>query len=278
MSITSSPWPGACDCHMHVYEDSYPLAATATFKPPHAPTSSYRAVQRELNLARTVVIQPTGYGFDNRCTLAALAALGPDSRAVVVVAPDVAPAELESLHDAGVRGVRYMMLPGGVLPWSGLEDAAAAIAALGWHIDLQLDGRELPLREAMLRRLPCRLVIDHVGRFMGPVDPDSDAVLALCRLLDTGTCWVKISAPYESSRSGPPGYDDIAWIARLVARRYPERCLWASNWPHPNQAPAPANAAMLDWGLGCIADTATRRKALVDNPAELYGFAPTAAT
>ena len=278
MSITSSPWPGACDCHMHVYEDHWPLAPTATFKPPHAPASAYRDVQRELRLARTVVIQPTGYGFDNRCTLAAAAALGPQSRAAVVVAPETAPAELNALHDLGARAIRYMMLPGGVLPWSGLERSAAAIAPLGWHIDLQLDGRELLQHEAMLRRLPCRLVIDHVGRFMGPVKPESDGVLALCRLLDAGTGWVKISAPYESSRSGPPGYDDIAWIARLLARRYPERCLWASNWPHPNQTPAPASAAMLDWGLGCFADTATQRKALVDNPAELYGFAPLAAT
>jgi D-galactarolactone isomerase len=235
-------------------------------------------VQRELDLARTVVIQPTGYGFDNRCTLAALAALGPEARAVVVVAPAVAPAELQSLHDLGARGVRYMMLPGGVLPWSGLERTAAAIAALGWHIDLQLDGRELPLHEATLARLPCRLVIDHVGRFMGPVEPDSEPLRALCRLLDTGTCWIKISAPYESSRSGPPGYDDIAWIARWVARRYPERCLWASNWPHPNQNPAPSTAAMLDWGLGFCADPAAQRRMLVDNPAELYGFAPLAAT
>ncbi|HEV7576636.1 MAG TPA: amidohydrolase family protein [Caldimonas sp.] len=278
MTVTRSPWPGACDCHMHVYEDVWPLAPTATFKPPHAPASAYRDVQRELRLERTVVVQPTGYAFDNRCTLAAVAALGADARAIVVVPPDVAPAELESLHEAGARGVRYMMLPGGVLPWSGLEAAAAAIAPLGWHIDLQLDGRALPQHEATLRRLPCRLVIDHVGRFMGPVAPDSDAVAALCRLLDSGTCWIKISAPYESSRSGAPGYDDIAWIARLVAGRYPERCLWASNWPHPNQKPAPSNAAMLDWGLACIADAATQRKALVDNPAELYGFAPVAAT
>jgi len=277
MTIASSPWLGACDSHMHVYEDAYPLAATATFKPPHAPASAYRAVQRELGLARTVVIQPTGYGLDNRCTLAALAALGPEARAVVVVEPDVAPAELRSLHALGARGVRYMMLPGGVLPWSGLERTAAAIAPLGWHIDLQLDGRELPLHEAMLARLPCRLVIDHVGRFMGPVEPDSEPLRALCRLLDSGTCWIKISAPYESSRSGPPGYDDIAWIARLVARRYPERCLWASNWPHPNQNPAPSNAAMLDWGLGFCADPAAQKQALVDNPAELYDFAPFAA-
>ena len=277
MTISSSPWPGACDSHMHVYEDAYPLAATATFRPPHAPASAYRAVQHELGLARTVVIQPTGYGFDNRCTLAALAELGPEARAVVVVAPDAAPAELQSLHDLGVRGVRYMMLPGGVLPWAGLERTAAAIAPLGWHIDLQLDGRELPLHEAVLTRLPCRLVIDHVGRFMGPVEPDSEPLRALCRLLDSGRCWIKISAPYESSRSGPPGYDDIAWIARRVARRCPERCLWASNWPHPNQSPAPSDAAMLDWGLGFFADAAARKRALVDNPAELYGFAPVAA-
>ena len=266
--------PGACDCHMHVYEDGYPLAPTATFKPPHAPADAYRAVQRELGLERVVVVQPTGYAFDNRCTLAALDALGPEARAIVVVAADIADAELARMHDAGVRGVRFMMLPGGVLPWSALAPTAARIAALGWHIDLQLDGRELPQHEAMLLGLPCRLVIDHVGRFLGPVTPESDSVRSLLRLLEAGSCWIKISAPYESSRSGPPGYDDIAWIARLVAERHPERCLWASNWPHPNRHPAPSNASMLDWAFSCVDNTATRRKMLVDNPAELYGFAP----
>jgi D-galactarolactone isomerase len=274
MSNAATFGPGACDCHMHVYEDAYPLAPTATFKPPHAPAAAYRTVQRELGLERVVVIQPTGYGFDNRCTLAAAVELGPEARAIVVVAADIADAELARMHDAGVRGVRFMMLPGGVLPWSALAPTAARIAALGWHIDLQLDGRELPQHEAMLSRLPCRLVIDHVGRFLGPVTAESDSVRSLLLLLDAGTCWIKISAPYESSRSGPPGYDDIAWIARLVAKRYPDRCLWASNWPHPNRHPPPSNSSMLDWALGCIDSTATRRKIMVDNPAELYGFAP----
>jgi D-galactarolactone isomerase len=272
MTISSSLWPGACDSHMHVYEDAYPLAATATFKPPHAPASAYRAVQRELGLARTVVIQPTGYGFDNRCTLAALAALGPEARAVVVVAPDVTPAELRSLHDLGARGVRYMMLPGGVLPWSALAPTAARIAQLGWHVDLQLDGRELPQHEAALLALPCRLVVDHVGRFHGPTTPESPAFASLCRLLDAGRCWVKISAPYESSKLGPPAYADIAPLARALAERYPERCLWASNWPHPNVVPRPADTAMVDWAFDCIASEPSRRRILVDNPAELYGF------
>jgi D-galactarolactone isomerase len=261
---------------MHIYDDAVPLAPTATFKPPHAPASAYRKVQQRLALERVVVVQPTGYGFDNSCTLAGVAALGPQARAIVVVEPETPRAELERLHGLGARGIRYMMLPGGVLPWSGLEAAAAAIAPLDWHIDLQLDGRELPQHEAMLRRLPCRLVIDHVGRFLGPVEPDGEAVASLCRLLDGGRCWIKISAPYESSRSGPPDYGDIAWIARSVAERYPERCLWASNWPHPNRHPAPADSDMLAWGMGCLADRDTQRKALVDNPAELYGFAAAA--
>jgi D-galactarolactone isomerase len=259
---------------MHVYEDAWPLAPTATFKPPHAPVAAYRAVQRMLGLERVVVVQPTGYGFDNRCTLAALAALGGQARAIVVVGADIAERELERLHAAGVRGVRFMMLPGGVLPWSALEATAARIAPLGWHIDLQLDGRELSGHETVLRGLPCRLVVDHVGRFLGPVTGQSDSVLALLRLLETGGCWIKVSAPYESSRSGPPGYDDIAWIARLVGERFPERCLWGSNWPHPNRHPPPSDASMLAWAFDCIADGATRSRMLVDNPTELYGFAP----
>ena len=278
MSSQLAAWPGACDCHMHVYEDSYPLASTATFRPPHAPVAAYREVQRRLGLARTVVVQPTGYAFDNRCTLAALAGLGPEARAIVVVAADAADVELEHMDGAGVRGVRYMMLPGGVLPWASLAPTAARIAALGWHIDLQLDGRELPAHEAMLSALPCRLVVDHVGRFLGPVTADSPSIRSLCRLLDGGNCWIKISAPYESSRSGPPDYADIAWIARLVAERYPERCLWASNWPHPNRKPPPTEEAMLDWAFAAVDGLARRRRMLVDNPAALYGFDAVAAS
>ena len=38
----------ACDCHIHIYDDAYPLAPTATFRPPHAPVDAYRRVQQTL--------------------------------------------------------------------------------------------------------------------------------------------------------------------------------------------------------------------------------------
>src|SRR5208282_136642 len=109
--------PGACDCHMHIYEERYPLVPQAMFKPPHAPLADYLQVQRALGLSRAVVVQPNGYGFDNRCTLAALGALGATARAVATVPVDVTEAELARLTSAGVRGARFHLLPGGMLTW-----------------------------------------------------------------------------------------------------------------------------------------------------------------
>ena len=263
--------PGACDCHMHVYEDRFALAPTATFKPPHAPVSDYRKVQAALGLQRMVVVQPTSYGFDNTCTLEAMAAFGPQARGIVVIRPDTGEAELQRLHALGVRGVRYMMVFGGVLPWASLEAMAARIQPLGWHIDLQLDGRDLPQHAAMLARLPCDLVIDHNGKFLEPVPPEHPGFQTLLRLLDSGRCWVKLSAPYETSKVGPPRYDDVSVLARALVQANAGRCLWASNWPHPNIDPAPSSAAMLDLLLHWADDDATCRAILVDNPARLYG-------
>ncbi len=172
-----------------------------------------------------------------------MAQLGAGARGIAVVPVDVAQAELVRLDRAGIRGVRFMMLPGGLLQWDRLERMAERISALGWHVNLQLDGRELPQREAMLNRLPGKLVIDHIGKFLGPTQPDSDVFLCLRRLVDRGNCWIKLSAPYESSRTGPPDYADVAPLVQFLALHYPDRCLWASNWPHPNVKPEPSNTA-----------------------------------
>jgi len=264
--------PGACDTHMHIYEARYAFAPTAVIKPAPAPLSAYRELQQQLNLERVVVVQPSGYGFDNRCTLDAVAALGAKARCAVVPRPDVSDAELKQLHAAGARSVRYFMLPSGVLPWDTLEPMAARIAPLGWNLNLQLDGRDLAQYEAMLSRLPCTLVIDHNGKFLEPVGVEHPGFRTLLKLLDSGRCYVKLSAPYETSKLGPPHYADVGVLARALVKANPERCLWASNWPHPNQHPQPSSAAMLDLLLEWADDDATRRRILVDNPERLYGF------
>ena len=266
--------PGGCDTHMHIYEDRFEPAPTATFRPPHSPVPDYLAMRRRIGIERTVVVQPSGYGADNACTLKAMAAMGPSARGVAVVEPGVGDAELQRLTDAGMRGIRYFMLPGGVLPWESLETMAARVGNFGWHVQLQLDGRRLPEREKLLKRLSGTLVIDHNGKFLEPVPVDHPSFKCLLRLVENGRTWVKLSAPYETSKLGPPRYADVGALATALIKAAPERCVWATNWPHPSvpKETRPDDADLLDLLLDWAPDEATRRKILVDNPARLYGF------
>ncbi len=272
---TPSPMPAlACDCHIHLYDDSLPLAPTATFKPPHAPLSAYRRVQAALGLQRVVLVQPTGYGFYNSFILDGLAQLGDAARGICTVPEDVSDAELQRLHSAGVRGVRFMMIPGagGPLPWSALERMSARIAPLGWCINLQLDGRDMPQHAEMVNRLPSKVVIDHIGKFLVPVPVGHPSFKVLLDVLGRPNRWVKLAAPYETSKLGPPNYADVGALAKALLQTHPDRCVWASNWPHPNRNPPPSEADLLallgDWA----GDESLRQRVLVANPAAAFGF------
>jgi D-galactarolactone isomerase len=264
--------PGACDTHMHIYHHRYPKAPTAKIEAPDAAVDDYLKMRARLGVERTVVVQPSTYGKDNRCTLQAMAALGPSARGIAVVDDTVSDPELERLTRLGIRGIRFFMLAGAPLPWEILETMAARVAPFGWHVQLQLDGRDLPDHVAVLNRLKAGLVIDHVGKFLAPVAPDHPGFRALLRLVEKGA-WVKLSAPYETSKAGPPAYDDVGRLAKILVKTAPERMLWATNWPHPTPgAPVPDDAVLLDMLLDWVPDSTTRKSILADNPARLYGF------
>jgi D-galactarolactone isomerase len=278
-SISSEPAPklkappGTCDCHIHVYDHRYPKAPTALMYPPPAPVSDYMKVRKRLGIERTVVVAPTSYGKDNRCTLEAMAEIGPSARGVVIVDETVTDAELTRLTNLGVRGVRFFMMPGGPLPWEILEPMSARLAEIGWHVVLQLDGRNYPDHEALIQRLPSNVLFDHTGKFLEPVATSDASFLSLLRLLDNERRWIKLAAPYETSKVGPPFYDDVGALGKALAKAAPEHTVWATNWPHPTPGiQKPKDAWMLDMLLNWVPDQAARKKVLVDNPARLYGF------
>jgi D-galactarolactone isomerase len=264
---------GACDTHIHIYDGKIP-GAPGTFMPGHFPPEAYRALQKRLNLSRVVVVQPNAYVDDNRITAEAVRALGPGARGVAVVKPGVADAKLERLTRSGVCALRLMTLQGGALGLDVMDELMARVHPFGWHANIQLDGRELPKIEEKIRCLPGKFVIDHTGKYLEPVPPDHTAFKSLLRLVDTGRCWVKLSAPYETSKTGAPKYEDVARLAKGLVKHAPERMLWGSNWPHPS-APkdnVPDDADLLDLLLDWAPEESIRRKILVDNPAELYNF------
>ena len=265
--------PKACDTHMHFYDEKIP-GAPGTFLPGTFTVDDYRALQKQLGIERVVVVQANAYADDNSVALNAMKQLGKAAKGVAVVKPSVADAELDRLTKGGMCAVRIMVLHGGMLGFDVMDAVAARVHPFGWHVNIQLDGRDLPKYEAQIKRLPGKFVIDHTGKFLEPVAPSAEPFKSLLRLIDTGRCWVKLSAPYETSKTGAPRYEDVSVLARALVKHAPQRMLWASNWPHPSaRKPAPPDdAALMDLLADWAPDETTRRCILVDNPAELYGF------
>ncbi len=267
---------GACDCHMHVFDDRYPIVPGAQ-PVPAASVAEYRVVQAWLGTTRTVVVAPSTYGLDNRCTLAALAELGPQARAVVALAPDVAEAELERLHTAGVRGVRLNLARGRSTPFDTLAPLAERIAPLGWHVQVMMTPAQLYEHGEALGRLPARLVIDHMARIPQDDGVDSPAYAVLRRLVDAGNTWVKLSLASSAQLIGTPREPVLHALGRALVQAAPQRMLWGSDWPHvlaiQEGKSQPSDASMLALLLDWVPGDAGRRAILADTPAELYGFA-----
>jgi len=267
---------GACDCHAHVFGplDRFPFIAGRSYTPPERLAAAYRAMLASLGIDRGVVVQPSVYGTDNSAMLSALAELGDSFRGVAVLPPDVDDVVLADCAAGGIRGVRLSdMTPGGVA-LSHLEGMAARLKGSDWHIQVFAEFSEDAQLAGRIRKLGVPVVIDHfalIGPERGVADPGFHAVLSLLR---DGLCWLKLSAPYLTSRQPMP-YADIGPLAAALVVEAPERLVWATDWPHPACGDAPPDdAALLALLAQWVPDAAVRERILVYNPAALYGFLP----
>jgi predicted TIM-barrel fold metal-dependent hydrolase len=266
----------ACDGHMHVFDPRFAPSPHWPRTPPVADVAAYRLLQRRLGTGRAVVVTPSTYGTDNRCTLDALAALGARARGVAVVGRDVGEAELAMLARRGVRGLRVNFVSPqswGVTTPDMLRTLAAKAAPLGWHLQVFALAAQLVELEPVLARLPVPLVVDHLGRIDPVPGVRSEAFATLRRLLDAGRTWVKLSGAYMGSAEGAPAYGDRAPLGRALVKAAPRRLVWGSDWPHTTEPAGTIDDADLvdvlrDW----CDDDRLMDTILVDNPAVLYGF------
>ena len=266
------PPKGSVDSHMHLYDDQYPAAPDAILRPPNASLTDYQSLQQRLGMSRMVIVTPSTYGTDNRCMLDGLLRSRGAARGVAVVDGAVSDAELERLHKAGVRGIRFNLSFGGAA-LSDLESLAARVNELGWNVQIVAPGTQLTDLESRLSKLPSRLVIDHMGHVPQPAGIEAPAFKTIAHLLDTDRVWVKLSGPYIRSQTGAPSYADVGTVASALVRMKPERLLWGSDWPHPTmQQKKPDDAQILDLLAQWAPNEADRNTILRDNPVALYGF------
>jgi 2-pyrone-4,6-dicarboxylate lactonase len=274
---------GAVDAHCHVFGpgEQFPYALERKYTPCDASKQQLFALRDRLGFERNVIVQATCHGSDNRALVDALLHSNGKARGVATVKRSITDNELQSLHQAGVRGTRFNFVKRLVdfTPKDELLEIATRIAPLGWHVVVYFEAVDLPELWDFFTSLPTTIVVDHMGRpdVSQPVDgPQFERFVKLMR--EHPNVWSKVSCPERLSVTGPRALDqeqyayrDVIPFAKRLVDTFPDRVLWGTDWPHPNlKDHMPDDGLLVDW-IPHIATTSTlQQQLLVDNPLRLY--------
>jgi 2-pyrone-4,6-dicarboxylate lactonase len=269
-----TPPSGAVDAHCHVFgpQALFPFSAKAKYLPDDAGPEMLFALRDRLGFARNVIVQASCHGTDNAATLDAIARSRGRARGVAVVDPAISEGELEAMHRAGIRGIRFNFLKRLVddAPKDKFLEVSKRLPA-GWHVVIYFEADILEELRAFLDAIPVPLVIDHMGRpdvTQGPDGADMRAFRAFLNSRDD--IWFKATCPDRLDPSGDPWNVFAEAVAPLIAD-YPDRCLWGTDWPHPNMQDAiPDDGHLVDVIPRIAPSEALQRKLLVTNPMRLY--------
>jgi len=273
------PPPGAIDAHCHVFGPmaQFPFSAKAKYLPEDAGPDMLFGLRDHLGFTRNVIVQASCHGTDNAATLAGISRSNGRARGVAVVDPAISEAELAALHLGGVRGIRFNFLKRLVddAPRNKFLEVARRLPE-GWHVVIYFEADVLDELRPFMDAIPVPLVVDHMGRpdvRQGPDGPDMKAFRAL--LNSREDIWFKATCPdrLDAAREGGMGdpWDSFARSVAPLVADYPDRCLWGTDWPHPNmETEIPDDGHLVDM-IPRIAPTAElQRKLLVANPMRLY--------
>ncbi len=274
---------GTVDAHCHVFGPGgqFPYAPERKYTPCDALKAELFALRDHLGVARNVVVQATCHGADNRAMVDALKHSNGRARGIATVRRSITDTEIQALHDAGVRGVRFNFVKRLVdfTPKDELLEIANRIANWKWHVVIYFEAVDLPELWDFFTALPTTVVVDHMGRpdvRQSVEGPQFGLFLRFMR--EHPNVWSKVSCPERLSVSGPPAlngeahaYRDVVPFALRVVHEFPDRVLWGTDWPHPNlKDHMPDDGLLVDFIPQIAPTVELQKKLLVDNPMRLY--------
>ncbi len=224
------------DCHVHVFEAGAAVRP-GHYQPVERPLAAIESLAGAHGIGHLVLVQPSVYGTDNSVLLRALQAGAGRHRGVAVVDPSVSDAELDHMHTAGVRGIRFNLVsPAGHAgdPSTALRALAPRLAARGWHVQWYTQALQLPRLAEWQQGCGVPFVLDHLGGLNAALPDDGPAWEAAAALAARGA-WLKLSGWYRLGADAP--YNSLQPTLRRAAALFGTRCVWGSDWPHTSFAP-----------------------------------------
>jgi 2-pyrone-4,6-dicarboxylate lactonase len=271
--------PLACDCHLHVFGDpaKYPDRNPNPVHPSReASWEDALRMHRSVGFSRGVLVQPANYTTDHTYLVEALARLPRGHyRATGIIDDSVSDGEIERLHAAGMRGVRFNFVRMFRLAPSPqvLQRSIERIRPHGWYIKIFIGPEEIAdCIETLSAITSVPVVIDHMAR-LKPGARDQSHRLVL-DLLSRENVWVLLSNGVRMS-ARPSGWDDVVPIGQELYAAAPDRCLFGTDWPHTHshhEGGGPQESELIGLFDRFLPDAKARQAVLVDNPARLHGF------
>ncbi len=268
---------GAVDTHTHIFgpNSKYPYAAKRSYTPHDAPLEAFQEVHAKIGITRAVLVNATVHGLDNQVIVDAIAQSNGAYKGIANVDETTTDKELLALTEAGFKGCRFTFLGrlGGRPDMTKFNAVVDKIKAYGWHVDLYLEPAIIEEFAPILRKLPVPYVIDHMGTIKAAGGLEQKPFVALVELIRTDEkSWIKITGPERMTATGAPYADTVPFAQALIAAA-PDRCLWGTDWPHPNVPAMPNDGVLVDLIPQFAPDPKQQHKLLVDNPVRLFGFA-----
>lgn len=217
------------DTHAHVFLRSLPMVTGRRYTPGYdASLADYMRVLTDNDIGCGVLVQPSFLGTDNSYLLNALERYPNALRGVAVVDPSIGEDDLIDMNQRGIVGIRFNTIGRDIdeIATPDNRSLLRRIAALGWHVEVQAQGGDLPRIFRHLDSFDGHVVIDHFGLpdpRLGLRDPGFRHLL---REGEAGRTFVKLSAGYRCR-----GLDVAPLAGALLATLGPRRLLWGSDWP-----------------------------------------------
>ncbi len=264
----------SCDAHCHIFGPSnqFPYIESRLFTPVDAGKEKLFALHDFLGIQRCVIVQTALHGFNNAVVVDAMQARKGNYLGVALAPASTTTEQIRLMDQQGFRAIRFNFMAH-LKNTDSMEDILALtkrIEPFGWHLQVHFSSDLVHSLTPLLKQSVVPVMIDHIGRVDASLGSDHADFQGLLKLLDDPRFHIKVSGIDRISKIHP--YNDGVSLAKILVDQFTEKCVWGTDWPHPNHHHIPDDGHLIDL-IPRIADSQEKiEKLMVRNPEQFYRF------